>query len=352
MSEQQEPTPGPTSGRPRQVTMGAWVAGGCSAAMLLVVGSVISRIRSVDFRDGVSSFLADQRETGISISLDTALAVIRIGLLVCGAAAAAMGVFAFFAARRDGSARIAMSVLVVPLLVTGVFVNPLLAGFTVAATVLLWTSPARAWFAGRSPVPAGGAAAPPASAPPASPWGQAPPPPPGPVPPTVPTTTRAPGPRPVRVLFACLLAAVMSVLMFGFMVLTAFVVESSTGRDDLRQVLRDNPSFSESTLSVSGLAVGIAVVAGVLALWSLAALTFAGFAIAGQRWARVALLISAGIAGLLALGCSLVFPGFLVITAATVLTGVLLVNPDVNAWYAGRPRTCEQQQVQPPTSPW
>lgn len=378
MSAQQEPASGPTSGRPRQVTMGAWVAGGCSAAMLLVVGSVISRIRSVDFRDGVATFLSQQRAAGISMSLDTALVVIRVGLMVCGAAAAAILVFAYFAARRDRSARIAMSVLAVPMLVTGVFIDPFLAGFVVAATVLLWTSPARAWFAGRSPVPAGGPTG--AQAPSVSPWGQtvrsgpdsptrvdqpvgAAPPAPAPVP--QPMSQQGPqqgsqqgsaqgpgaGTRPVRVLIAGSLAAVMSVLMFAFMVLTAFVVQSSTGRDDLRQVLRDNPSFSGSTLSVDGLAVACAVVAGVLALWSLAALAFAGFAIAGQRWARVALLISAGLAGLLALGCSLVFPGFLVITAATMLTGVLLINPDVNAWYAGRPRSSNQQQVQPPTSP-
>ena len=117
-------------------------------------------------------------------------------------------------------------------------------------------------------------------------------------------------------------------------------------------MLRDNPGFSESTLSVDDLALACSVIAGILALWSLAALTFAAFAIAGQRWARVALLISAGLAGLAALGCSLVFPGFLVITAVTVLSGVLLVNPDVNAWYAGRPRPADQQRVQPPTSPW
>ena len=377
MSQQQEPAPEAAPERPRQVTMGAWVAGGCSAAMLLVVGSVISKINSVDFREGVTSFLAEQRDAGVSMSLDTALVVIRVGLMVCGAVAAATLVFAFFAARRDRTARIAMSVLAVPMLVTGVFVDPFLAGFVVAATVLLWTSPARAWFEGRSLVPATGpqmrsnmrsatgpAARPdPFAKPTSGPTsGPTPGPTPGPTgapggPPALPTLPpqpgRAPsGSRPVRVLVACLLSGTLSALMAGFMVLTAFVVQSSTGRDDLRQVLRDNPGFSESTLSVDDLALACSVIAGVLALWSLAALTFAAFAIAGQRWARVALLISAGLAGLAALGCSLVFPGFLVITAVTVLSGVLLINPDVNAWYAGRPRPADQQRVQPPTSPW
>ena len=187
------------------------------------------------------------------MSLGTALVVIRVGLMVCGAVAVATLVFAFFAARRDRTARIAMSVLAVPMLVTGVFVDPFLAGFVVAATVLLWTSPARAWFEGRSLAPATGSeirpdlrsaartagpqsrpdpfAAPntaPNTAPTYAPTG------PTAAPPALPTLPPQPGraqsgSRPVRVLVACLLSGALSALMAGFMVLTAFVCSPRPG---------------------------------------------------------------------------------------------------------------------------
>ena len=77
--------------------------------------------------------------------------IARIGLFVTGAAAAATLVFTVFAMRRDQQSRIALTVMALPILVCGVFVDPFLAGFILASIVLLWTRPASDWFAGRAP---------------------------------------------------------------------------------------------------------------------------------------------------------------------------------------------------------
>ena len=73
--------------------------------------------------------------------------------MVTGLCAAASAVLGFFVLQRHRGARIALSIIVVPILLANLVTAPLTGGLLgaliAAATVIMWTGPARDWFAGR-----------------------------------------------------------------------------------------------------------------------------------------------------------------------------------------------------------
>ena len=360
--------------------MAGWVGGAASVAMLLSVGESMAKLHTVDLRQSVAGFLDSQRTT-LNLDVDQALMLARIGLLVTGAASAATLVFAVFATRRDRSARVAMSVLAVPLLVCGVFVDPFLAGFIVAAAVLLWTRPAADWFAGRAPreQPAtgpsgspdhdagrpdpfqppsqGSVTQPAAPAPPsfgasygepvsASHAPEAPPAQPGPQPGIV--------RRPRQVTTACVISWAASGLVALMMVGTVLALQSGQVVHDMHSRLGDNPALVQSGMSFHDVLVTVRVAAVLVLLWALAAIVVAVFAYRRQNWARITLTVSAGVSAALGLVSSISFLGFLLVTAAAVAATVLLLHRDSSRWYAGArgQRPSQSSRPQPPTRPW
>lgn len=370
--------------------MAAWVGGGASLAMLVTVGDVMSKLNTVGLRESVAGFLASGSGTTLGVGLDQALLLARIGLLVTGATSAATLVLAVFASRRDRSARIAMSVLALPLLVCGVFVDPFLAGFVVAAVVLLWTRPARDWFAGRTPRPEPQRVRPPmvdrpprpSDLPPAQPpagpraagtsdqhaptapspytpaYGQpgasAPPPGPGSYSqvqsqpgPYLPSGSPRPGamPRPRQVTTACLVAWAGAGFVAVMMVATLVALGSQSLLGDLRTRVAGDASLSRVGMSFEDLVVTTRVAAVLVLLWALSAIVLAGFAFRRQAWARIALTVSAVAAAVLGLIGSITFPGFFVVSVAAAVTIVLLFRRESSRWYAGA-------HPEPPTQPW
>ena len=96
-----------------------------------------------------------------------------------------------FVLQRHRGARIALSVVAVPILLANLVTAPLTGGLLgaliAAATVMLWTGPARDWFAGR-----------PVRQPPVPPSAREEPPPPNPTPPPVYPPVAAAAGRPVH----------------------------------------------------------------------------------------------------------------------------------------------------------
>jgi hypothetical protein len=360
--------------------MAAWVGGAASLAMLLSVGELMSKLHSVDLRQSVADFLNTQGTT-LNLDLDQALLIARIGLLVTGAASAATLVFAVFAVRRDKSARIAMSVLAVPLLVCGVFVDPFLAGFIVAAAVLLWTRPAADWYAGRPPRPEAPASTPaagtrqrpnPFEQPPQGPPVQAPPPTaPAPYGSTygAPTTAplpqqqtgayQQPGPypgvapaarRPRQVVTACTIAWGTSAIVAAMMVGTLLALQSDSLVQDMHTRIGNNRALAQSGMTFDQLVMAVRVAVVLVMLWAVAAMVVAVFAFRGQSWARIVLAVSAVAAALLGLLCGITFPGFFLVSVAAVASVALLFNKESSLWYAG-PRD-QGPPPPPPAQPW
>jgi len=239
--------------------------------------------------------------------------------------------------QRHAAARVVLTVAAVPVVLTAPFSGGVLALAIGAATVALWSRPARDWFAGRptlppapsaatsrtsaparrpapyvAPGPADGRSdrpgdspsAPPSPPPPTPGWGRpvAPGswPPPYAVPPTHPSAPsarpalRTEVPGPVRL--ACILTWVFSLVTAALYLLvgTAVLVDR-TGMLDL---LRDNPTVRDTHLTEDQLVGAIVGVSAVVVLWSLAACVLAILTWRRHAWAWILLVVSVAFAAL------------------------------------------------------
>ncbi len=137
------------SPRPRQLTMaGVFVVIG-SVLLLVTAFDSLSNLRSVRTRNTVTEVLDTPTGAGLGISVEQALEVMRIGLGIAAVAAAVAAVLGVFVLQRHRGARIALSIVAVPILLTAPFTGGLSAAVVAAGTAMLWTGPARDWFAGR-----------------------------------------------------------------------------------------------------------------------------------------------------------------------------------------------------------
>jgi hypothetical protein len=374
MEDVSEPSTTPV--RPPHVTI---------ACAIVIVGSVfvvaqmwdrIAGLGSVDTRTTLAAYLADSKLGQQGVGVAQLTTIVRVAAMAAAGCATAMLILGWQVTRRSRGARLALSVLAAALLLTGLvsdwFVESVAgtfwAGGIGAAVVTLWLGPARVWFSDNpasaaaeheSPVvqrPTSSATPPPpphhdAPAPPAT--GEPPPPMHQPWPPTEWTPPPASaydvpqrpqvigqrpqvtGQRPPALLWAC----IVTWLCTGFAALL-LVVSIVTLVQDAQPVLdeayRQNPQLSEQGFSEHDLLVMLYVVIGVVLVGSMAAASFAVWLYRGRRWAWYALVIAAGVSTLFFLAGSFGSPIGLVPLAASVLTVVCLVRPEVRAWLLRR----------------
>ena len=377
--------------RPRQVTTAVVIAVvGC---LVLVIGlfDTLGNLRTPSMRESVDDFLG--KAPGSSLGLDTpqVIDLMRALAFVSGALAAMGLVFAVFALQRHRGARIGYTV-VAALLVLTMPVAGLMPFFLAAAAFLLWSGPARDWFAGRQPAPAAAAAPAPAPEPawsysdptppdPAQPPAEQPPAYPAPYgqatpygqpvygqPPAYPQQPQGSGPdpdkRPVAVTLAAVLtwigAGATTLLMLGFIAILA--AGGAAFVDEFDRAARE----SDVTLgSDEILAVGW-VIAVTFLVWSLIAVVLAIFAFRRSNGARWTLVVSAVMSALFSLVAimSILSIVTLVLSVATV---IMLFAGGANRWYSQRsaptypqppyPQQPSSQQPGPPepqrrNQPW
>ncbi len=143
MSESEGPA------RPRQLTMAAGFVIGGSVFLVLSVFDTFTTLNSVEMRDEITKVLSSPTGEGLGLSLSEAKAFMRVGLMIAAACAAAAAVLGVYALQRHRAARVALSVLAVPILLTAPLTGGLMGALVAAATLMLWSGPARDWFAGR-----------------------------------------------------------------------------------------------------------------------------------------------------------------------------------------------------------
>jgi hypothetical protein len=368
--------------RPSQVTIAGWVVAVASAMLVVLVFDTMGNLHSVDMRDKLTKLVASGSAKDLGISVENAITILRWGLFVAGVAATMTGILGIFVLQRHTAARIALTVAAVPVVLTAPFSGGFLGAVIGACTAMLWTRPARDWFAGRPAV----APARPAPSlfsrpdrpergperPPVDDAGQEstgaepdapPPPPPTPgwggtpgqpaAPPTYPHPQQPHGgyppplpghgypvPRPAsevpsRVRAACLVTWAFSALTAaGSLVM---LVVAAVDRDEVRSVIRDNASlqsYDEDTV-VRAMIIGGALFIG----WCVVSSVLAVFVWRRQTWAWILLLISIGLAALLAIPA---FPvSILHMAASATALGMLLSGPS-RAWF---------RRVDPPGGP-
>jgi hypothetical protein len=325
--------PGP---RPRQVTVGGSVVAVASALLVVTVFDSMTNLRSIDTRTALTRALTTGSGRDLGISVDDALTLIRAALFVAGAGAAVTAVLGIFVLQRHTAARVVLTVAAVPVVVTAPFSGGLLGAVIGGATALLWTRPARDWFAGRAVTPPEQGLLPP---PPAPAWPAYPPPP-------APASGRVP--TPVRI--ACILTWVFSLLTGSAYVLV--VVAVAVDRGKVLDLLRDNASVRDTSLTDSQLIGVLVAISAVVVLWCLLASLFALLTWHRHEWAWRMLLVSVGAASFVEL---LGLPYSLLHLAACITAFVLLLRPGVRAWLrqgrgaAAPPPPPEAQSWPPPT---
>lgn len=385
--------------RPRQVTAVAWTIVVASVLVVVTVFEYVAGLRSLESRERIAEVLAEPPGSDLGVSVSTAIEALRVLAFVAAACATAAAVLGFQVLQRSESARLALSVLAVPLFFAGMPSAGLLAAVVVAGVVMLWLQPARDWYAGRAPAArTPRPAAPPAqqtpphpSAPPtapeptqplhppaAGPAGAFPPvgtgpspytgtfgqsgapvppqayPPATPYPPTNPYQAQQPvnpyqyqqstnpyqqppraDRRPSAVVWACVLTWAFSTITAGMMLVLAVVLAVSPD-DLLDELYASSPQLSDLPYSRGELTAGVLVMAVGLAAWALVAIALAALVFAGSGWARIALMISAVGASLLML--IMLWGAVLLVVplAAAVATTAALQRAESRLWCTRR----------------
>ncbi|WP_110206899.1 hypothetical protein [Nocardioides daejeonensis] len=355
--------------RPPQVTFSGWAILVGSVVVLISVYDTVARLRSIDTREQIEKSLSEPPLSGTGLDLQRVIDLMHGASLVAGACAAAMAILGVFVLQRHQQARVVISVLAVPLFVSGLLVGGFAASLVAVSVVLLWTRPARDWFAGRAPQPrtreagewpaAGGSGAwpqqtgqapqetqghehLPGSGQDALPTPQAEVPPAGPEGPRPwagygaanPALARRAPRRPGELVAACVLVWVFA----GFSLASTLTAMLVLPADDtiLRDLYESDERFSDSGVALSTLRTMVVVMSVLLSAWALAALAMAGFAFAGFGWARWILFASCVATALFSLLLAAGAPMMLVLTGASAYAAVLLTRSPVTAWYSNR----------------
>ena len=145
-----DPQSKPSSARPSKVTLAASLGGVSCVVLIFSLFDTLTRLRGVEMRDEITKSLSEPPFDTLAASTADVLAVMRVMAFFAGGLAAAGAVLAVYVARRHQGARVGFSVIAALLLLTTP-VAGMLTFLVGIAAVLLWTEPARAWFAGRDP---------------------------------------------------------------------------------------------------------------------------------------------------------------------------------------------------------
>lgn len=333
--------------RPRHTTLATALIIGGSVGVVISVAEQLSGLYSLDTRRVVTSFLDAPPGSDLGLDVTQTLSLMRVLLMVLAGCATAAIVLGWHAMQGSAKARLGLTGLAPVILLTGVTTGGFLPSLVAAGTAILWSGPSAYWFRGE-PVPE-----PPKPQQREQPRQEPRQPPPLPqrppphlehrpqgtltaYPPPVaqhqPSHYPPPVPRrPDALVWAC-------VLTWAFCSLTVLVMGASavvmgTNPDVvLDEVRRQNAGLADQDPALFTEAVY--VTAAIASAWSVAASVLAVLAYRGVPWARVGLLSSAAVAGVI---CLLgIFSSIVLVVpaAATLATVGLLTRPDVKAWFA------------------
>ncbi len=374
-----------TPARPTQVTVAAWMIMVGSIFVVLLVWDRIAGLHSLDTRKALEPLLDDQRLKDAGIQMNDLLVMIRVVSMVAAGCAAAMVVLGYQTLQRSRGARLALTVLAVPLFVSGLATGGYVSSAVAAAVGTLWLGPARLWFDGKVAASGAQTATHPATRPvwpppydpgpsaqpgptqpgptqpgptqpgptqPGPPQPEQPRPQPhwpdGPPPAWAPPPTsqygapaaaaRSAGPtaglaaRPTALVWACVLTWIFTSLA-ATVFATSIVVLAHSPHVVLDKMHQQNPDLASQGVSDHLILVVCYVTCALLVVWSAGAALLAVLAFRRKRLAFYALLVSTACA---AVFCLLGVLGSLIVVVplgAAVMTIVCLVRPEVRAWF-------------------
>lgn len=357
--------------RPRQVTLAASLIMLGSVAVVLAVFQRISELQSLETKAAVERFLAAPPGSDLGLGVQGVLDALHLIAMVAGGCAAAAAILGYQVLQRSRGARLGLSVLALPLFVSGLATGGFMSSIVVASAVMLWFQPARDWFNGiareagpRRPDPTVQRSSPPAPAAPSSTDPSSQPTPPS-GPPSGPSSVpveRPPeaGPRavpgfgavgpdaqvvigpqqasggrgaarPGAVTLACLVTWAFASL--AVLVVASSLIVLATNPDLIFDEVRKNPDLADQGISDQLLVRATYVTGGLMILWALVAMLLAALTFRRQGWARLPLVVSSAVcAGLCFLGTFGQVLMAIPLMGSIVAFGLLL-RPDVRAWF-------------------
>jgi len=310
------------------------------AGWLIMVGSVfalglvvdrLSGLHTLETQEKINDFLSTPPGSDLGVGADTVVTGIRTLAMVTAGCATAAGILGFQVLRRSRSARLAVTVLAVPIFFAGMVTGGFITSVVAASAAILWLQPARSWFDGK-PAPARRTA--PAAV--AAPAAMAPP---------VPGVAAYPGPAPAPALVearppAVLWASILTWVCTGLVTLglLASAVALAVSPDlMLDQVHKDNPDLASQGISDDLLIVVTYLMVAGLVAWCVSAAVLAVLVFRGVDWARIVLLVSAATCGVLCLIGTAVGAFLLVVPlAASAVVVAMLLRSDSRPWFDRR----------------
>jgi hypothetical protein len=313
--------------------MAGWLIMVGSAFALGLVVQRLSELHTLENLQRIDRFVAEPPGSELGISADAMLTAIRTLLMVTAGCATAAGILGFHVLRRSRSARLALTVLAVPLFLAGLATNGFITSVIAASAAILWLQPARSWFDGKPPPERRTAPAPAGPPVPAAfathlTGAQA-----APMP--SPVLAEAPA-RPPGVLWACVLTWVCTAFVTVGLVASAVALAVSPDLM-LDQVHKDNPDLAAQGVSDDLLLVATYVMIAGLVLWCVSAAGLAVLVLRRVDWARIVLVVSAATCAVFCLVGTAV--GAFVLVApllASAFVVAMLVRADAKVWFTRR----------------
>jgi hypothetical protein len=325
----------PTPERPRQVTMAGWLIMVGSVFALGLVVERLSGLHTLETQEKINRFLSTPPGSDLGVGTDTAVTVIRTLAMVTAGCATAAGILGFHVLRRSRSARVAVTILAVPIFFAGMVTGGFITSVVAASAAILWLQPARSWFDGKppperrtAPVPVPVAAVAPPPAPGAAVFSAPPP-----VSDRPPAAVSA---RPPAVLWACVLTWVCTAMVTIGLVASAVALAAMSDRiiDDM---YRRNPDLAAQGVSDDLLIAATCLMIAGLVVWCVSAAAVAILVFRGVEWARIVLVVSAALCSVCCLvGAAvgafvLLLP--LVVSASCI---AMLLRADSRPWFDRR----------------
>ncbi len=354
--------PSTTPARPPMVTVAAYLIMVGSIFVVLLVWDRIAGLHSLDTRKALQPLVADPQMKKLGIQVDDLLVVIKTLSLVAAGCATAMVILGYQTLQRSRSARLALTVLAVPLFLTGIATGGYASSVVAVAVGTLWLQPARGWFDG-SGAPAGagrpGESAHPSARPVWPPPYEPPapntpestthdltahdrtaePPPPGAVPAawappplSAYDEPRAAGSRPRTLVWACALTWIFCALA-GVALVSSILVLAASPHVVLDKMHQQNPDLATQGVSDHMILLIGYVTCSLFILWCVLAAVLAVLVFRRTRWAYYGLLVSTAMAAML---CLVGVIGSLVVVVpmlAAVAVVACLARPDVRDWF-------------------
>jgi hypothetical protein len=327
-----------TAPRPRQTTMAGAMVMLAGTFVVFSVWDTVSRLRSIETRESIEKFLADAPGSGLGLSVESVIQVLHGVSIVAALSSVAAIALGWQALQRSRQARMLLSVLSVPIFITGLVAGGFMSALVAVATAMLWLSPSREWFAGL-PIPEpvkpdqarrdanvqalsgqapGQSTTPSTDAPPGG-W-------------TVTATPREKRPDPVTV------ALVLTIVVAGvvlLMTLVSLALIASQPDLVLEELRRQNPELEDQGVSETLLLTTSYVSGGLAVVWSGLAIALAVLTAGRRAWAARGLLVCAAACALFCVIATLASPVALIPAVAAIATISCLRRPEVRRWLDG-----------------